>query len=164
MLAESNVYEELRRSSLFAEFPESTLQRLAEICKIVEFKARTVVFEEYDVAKYVYVILSGEVSIAICDPKRSCRQIGVVRTGDLLGWSPLVGRSRLYDTARTTSPVKALAFVGSELMDFCGKDTAFGYEFMRRVAYVLAERLSGTRLQMVETNWASLPEHQLESD
>ena len=101
-----------------------------------------------DVAKHVYVILSGEISLAIADPKESVRQIGAVHGGDLMGWSPLVGRMRLYDTARTVTPVKTLEFVGSELMDFCAANPTFGFEFMRRVACVLAERLSGARLQL----------------
>ena len=35
-----------------------------------------------------------------------------------MGWSPLVERSRLYDTARTTTDVKALAVDGQDSWNF----------------------------------------------
>jgi hypothetical protein len=81
-----------------------------------------------------------------------------------MGWSPLVGRKRLYDTARTLTAVRALAFVGSELIDFCAANPAFGFEFMRRVAVVLAERLSRARVKLRELSGTYLPEFPVESD
>ncbi len=112
----------------------------------------------------MYVILSGEVSLAICEPADSCRQISVVGAGELLGWSPLVGRTRLFDTARTTSSVKALAFDGQQLMEFCEGNPTFGFQFMCHTARALSERLSGTRLQLLEMCGVHLPEFQLETD
>jgi CRP-like cAMP-binding protein len=81
-----------------------------------------------------------------------------------MGWSPLVGRTRLYDTARALTPVKALVFDGDALMEFCGKNPVFGFRFMHRVACTLAERLSGTRLQLLEMSGVHLPEFPIESD
>jgi CRP/FNR family transcriptional regulator, cyclic AMP receptor protein len=162
--SDSKVLDELRKSEFFRGIPDELLIKLAPICRAVEFPARSTVFEQYGPAKNVYVIVSGEISLAICDPEESCRQIGAVQGGDLMGWSPLVGRLRLYDTARTVTAVKALEFDGNKLMDFCAANPSFGFEFMRRVACVLAERLSGARLQLLEISGMSLPEFPMESD
>ena len=81
-----------------------------------------------------------------------------------MGWSPLVGRPRLYDTARTVTDVTALALDGQKLMEFCAANPAFGFKFMHRIACVLAERLSATRLQLYEMSRLNLPKFQLESD
>jgi CRP-like cAMP-binding protein len=162
MTATSKV-EQLRTTSFFGGFDEGHLTELAKLCREVDFPAGHTVFEEYEPAKSVYVILSGEISLAICDAKKACRQIASVRDGDLLGWSPLVGRSRLYDTARTMTPVKALEFDGSQLMMYCESNPSFGFKFMHRAACTLAQRLSGARQQL----WLSgghLPEYQVESD
>jgi CRP-like cAMP-binding protein len=129
-----------------------------------DLPARSTLFEEYDRAKDVYVILRGEITLAICEKEDSCRQIGTVGEGDLMGWSKLVGRARLYDTARTLTEVKVLAIDGNELIAFCEGNPAFGYKFMQRVACTLAERLSGTRLQLLEMSGVHLPKFQLESD
>jgi CRP/FNR family transcriptional regulator, cyclic AMP receptor protein len=163
-VAETRVLDELRKSEILKGIADEHLTRLAAICRAVEFPARSTVFEQYGPAKNVYVIVSGEISLAICDPAESCRQIGVVRGGDLMGWSPLVGRMRLYDTARCVTAVKALEFEGSKLMDFCSANPSFGFEFMRRVACVLAERLSGARLQLAGLSGMFLPEVPVESD
>jgi CRP/FNR family transcriptional regulator, cyclic AMP receptor protein len=158
------VVEALQSSAFFSGCADDHLKRLADICRLVEFPARSTVFEEYAPAREVYVILSGEISLAICEPADACKQIAVVHAGDLLGWSPLVGRARLYDTARTLTPVTALAFDGDALMKFCAANPVFGFQFMHRVASTLAERLSGTRLQLLEMSGVHLPEFPMESD
>jgi CRP-like cAMP-binding protein len=163
-VAGANVADELRESEFFRGIDEGHLVKLASICRLTEFPARSTVFEQYDPAKNVYIIVSGEISLAICDPNESCRQVAKVHGGDLMGWSPLVGRKRLYDTARTETAVKALEFEGSKLMSFCAANPSFGFEFMRRVACVLAERLSGARLQLLELSGTFLPQFPVESD
>lgn len=161
---QTNLIEKLKTSKFFRGFEDDPLQRLSAICQFEEFPARSTVFEQYDLARKVYVILSGEISLAICEPDEVCKQIAVVHAGDLMGWSPLVGRTRLYDTARALTPVQALVFDGDSLMDFCAKNPVFGFRFMQRVACTLAERLSGTRLQLLEMSGVHLPEFPLESD
>ena len=156
--------EKLRSSAFFQEFPPEYFEQLVDFGREIEIPARTTVFKEYDRAKDVYVILSGEISLAICDNEDSCRLIGTLRQGDLMGWSPLVGRARLYDTARTVTDVTALALDAQKLMEFCAANPTFGFKFMHRIACVLAERLSGTRLQLLEMSGVHLPKFQLESD
>jgi CRP-like cAMP-binding protein len=163
-MTDQSKVEKLRSCEFFRDFPAEHLEELAAMCREIELPARSTVFQEYDRAKDVYVILSGEIVLAICEAKDSCRQIGVLGAGDLMGWSPLVGRSRLYDTARTKTDVKVLAVDGKQLMEFCAANPAFGFKFMHRVACVLAERLSGTRLQLLEMSGVHLPKFQLESD
>ena len=156
--------DNLQTTTFFKEFPSRQLAELVDEFREVDLRAGSTVFKEYDRAKDVYVILSGEIGLAICDAKSSCRQIGVLRAGDLMGWSPLVGRARLYDTARAICDVKALAIDGEKLMKFCAANPEFGFRFMHRVAGVLAERLSGTRQQLLEMGGVHLPKFQLESD
>lgn len=149
-MADTSIVSRVQDSLFFRQMSEQHLASVAEICREVELPARTTIFEEYERAKDVYVILSGEVSLLICEPKDACRQIAVVGEGDLVGWSPLVGRPRLSDTAVTLTPVKALVFDGSELLEFCKANPSFGVEFMHLVASALAMRLSGTRLQLLQ--------------
>ena len=163
-MSSTTAFEELQKSNFFSDVSADDLKKLAELCRIVEFPPQKKVFEEYAFAREVYVIVSGEISLAICEPEVSCRQIAVIRAGELMGWSPLVGRARLYDTARTMTPVKALAFDGQELMKFCTANPSFGFQFMHLVACTLAERLSGTRLRLLELSGAYLPEFQMETD
>ena len=162
-MSDSENFDRLRELQFFQGIDETYLRELAGLSRQREFPARTKVFEEYERAKEVYFIVEGAISLAICGVS-GCRQITVVGRGDLMGWSPLIGRARLFDTARTTTPVKALMFDGDELVKFCKAHADFGFEFMRRAACVLGERLSDTRRQLLEMGGIHLPEFQLESD
>jgi CRP-like cAMP-binding protein len=162
-MEEENTEKLLSQHDFFQGLDKRYLAQLATMCRIVEFDIHTKIFEEFERARETYFILEGRISLAICDGS-GCRLIAVIGKGDLMGWSPLVGRSRLFDTARTASNVRALAFDGQELIQFCEKNPAFGFEFMRRAAQVLADRLSATRVQLLELSGVHLPEFPLESD
>jgi CRP-like cAMP-binding protein len=162
-MSPANHVQLLRDISFFEGVDDRRLAQLAQMCRAVTFPARATMFEEFDRAKDVYFILEGNVSLAVCDAN-GCRQISVVGKGDLLGWSPLIGRTRLFDTARTVTPMKALSFDADDLLEFCRKNTDFGFEFMRRAAAVLGERLSATHRQLLEVSGLHLPEFALESD
>jgi len=162
-MAETDTLKLLQDHDFFTGLDERYLQSLAKMCRIAAFPTQTKIFEEFDRAKEVYFVVDGQIALAICDAS-GCRQITVVSKGDLLGWSPLIGRSRLFDTARTCSKVQALVFDGEELVAFCKSNPEFGYEFMRRAAAVLGDRLSATRVQLLELSGVHLPEFYVESD
>jgi CRP-like cAMP-binding protein len=162
-MAGATTIEQLRDTKFLQGIDDRYLSELAPLCRQEEFARQTTVFEEYDRAKDVYFIVDGQISLAICDSK-GCRQIALVGMGELMGWSPLIGRTRLFDTARTLSPVKMLVVDAADLLEFCRTHAEFGFEFMRRAACVLAERLSATRIQLLEIGGIHLPEFQIESD
>jgi CRP-like cAMP-binding protein len=154
----------LRTAEFFHDIGDEYLQRVAAISKIVDFPARQDIFRENEPAKDAYIIASGRVSLLISAPPVGCRQLMEVSEGELIGWSPLVGRSRLSDTARTLTPTKAVAMDGQRILALCREDPKFGFEFMHRAAQTLASRLSATRIQLLKMGGAHLPLVQMESD
>jgi CRP-like cAMP-binding protein len=162
-MAEPDTFELLRDHQFFQGLDDRHLKLLAAKCRLVEFPTHTKIFEEFDRAKDVYFIVDGRISLAICDAS-GCRQITMITKGDLLGWSPLIGRARLFDTARTASKVQVLVFDGDELIAYCKSNPDFGFEFMRRAACVLGDRLSATRVQLLELSGVHLPAYPMESD
>jgi CRP/FNR family transcriptional regulator, cyclic AMP receptor protein len=163
MSTESKI-KTLRGSDFFRDYPDDQLDRLLAITSEVEFGARQIIFHEHDPATKVYLIVSGSVSLVVCTPNVGCRQIMEVGDGDLIGWSPLLSRSRLSDTAKTLTPTKAIAIEGSRLLDLCKENPEFGFEFMLRTAKVLSERLHATRIRLLDVGGANLPNVAIESD
>lgn len=163
-MAEIDKRETLRQMEFLEDVSDENLERLVALANVVEFPARATIFREHERAKDVYLVVSGEVSLAICAPRVACRQIGTVQHGELMGWSPLFGRLRLSDTAVAITPVVALAFDGGQLLELCHQHPEFGFDFMRRAAQVLVQRLNATRLLLLETAGMRLPEVQIESD
>jgi len=163
-MSDPSIVETLRGVAFFRDIADEHLQQVAEIARPEEFPARTEIFREHEKAKDIYIIISGRVSLVICQPKVGCRQLTEAGGGDLVGWSPLVGRARLSDTAYTLEPTKALAVDGDQMLMLCKENPEFGFEFMQRAAQVLAERLSATRLTLLELSGNSLPDIPIESD
>ena len=156
--------EALHRSLFFQNLSDEQLTQLAGIAKVVEYPARQTMFNEFDQANDVYVLVSGDVSVVVCEPKVGCRQLTTVRGGELLGWSPMLERGRMAATAVTITPTTAIVINAKGLVELCKQEPALGYEFMSRTAQVLSERLFATRVQLLEMSGVHLPEVTLESD
>lgn len=158
------IFAELRKLELFEGIPGEHLQRLAEISQLAEFPANSEVFREQEPAKSVYIVLDGRVSLSTCAEHVGCRQLTIASRGELVGWSPLVGRQWLSDTARTLTATRAVTFDGARALALCSEDPKFGFAFMLAVAQTLADRLGATRRQLMEMSGWHLPEAPLETD
>ena len=163
-MSEQNTLDALRRSSFFQDVADEYLEPLANIARIEEYPAKTNIFEEFEKAKDVFIVLSGEVSVVVCEPKVGCRQLASVSSGELLGWSSLLERDRMSATAYTLIPTKVIVIDGHQFHEMCQQQPALGYEIMSRAAQVLSERLYATRVQLLEMSGVHLPEVTLESD
>ncbi len=154
----------LRELEFFHGIADENIERLAAISRRVDFPAHHAIFREDELANDVYLITEGRVSLIICAPKVGCRQLMEIGRGELIGWSPLVGRSRLSDTAQTLTPARAIAMDGERVLALCAENPRFGFEFMRRAAETLAERLNATRMQLFKMGGMTLPQVQIETD
>lgn len=158
------IFETLQKLEFFQEINVQDLEKVAEISRFVEYQAQSDLFHEYERGKDIFMILSGKVSLVLCTPDSGCRQLMSVGEGEFVGWSPLVDRQRLFDTAHTLEPTKAIAIDAEKMLELCESNSHFGYQFMRRVAKVLAERLCATRSLLLDISGVKLPEAILESD
>ncbi len=163
-MSEQSIGDLLRGVQFFHDVGDEHLERLATIARPVEFPAHTEIFQEHNKSDDAYIIINGQLSLVIRQPTTGPHQLMQVGDGELIGWSPLVGRHRMSISARTISPVRALAINAAAAIDLCREDPEFGFEFMHRVAMVLAERLTATRLQLLKHCGGQLPEVQIESD
>jgi CRP-like cAMP-binding protein len=78
-------------------------------------------------------------------------RIQTLGEGDEMGWSSLLGEgSGKTFQARSLEPVRAIAFDAARLRQVWSQDPAFGYEFIRRLLKVVAQRLQATRLQLLD--------------
>lgn len=148
----------LRKITFLEGISDELLEKLAAISEEIEYRGQQTIFHEHAPATDVYLVIDGKVSLAVCEPKVGCRQITQAGGGELIGWSPVLGKARLSDTASTLEPTKVVKFSGEELVKLCDENPVFGYQFMRRTAEVLAERLGATRVQLLHACGVTLPE------
>jgi CRP/FNR family cyclic AMP-dependent transcriptional regulator len=156
-MSQSLPVEDLQDLPFLRDMLPEHLQEIAHIATIRDFDEGNIVFREGDVAKRLYFVMSGNVSLEFCAAGSGCKRILTLGPGDLLGWSALFHEARYTARARIIQPARLMEIDVSKLIGLCDRDFHFGYELMRRTAVALAKRLSATRMQLVNTYEPQLP-------
>ncbi len=137
----------LREMSFLRDIEDQYLQVLTPIAELREFPVGTVLFREGQSHPNVYLVISGFVSLEFRFFDRVLQTVG---EGELLGWTPILGRVEMTATARVLEPTRAVAIRASQLIALCEHNPRFGFEFMRQVARALSRRLNATKLQLLD--------------
>jgi CRP-like cAMP-binding protein len=126
------------------------LQHLAALAVVKDVPAGAVVFREGEASTHVYLPLEGRVALEIRGPRGMVR-LHTVGTGELLGWSPLLGPAGpMTATARALGPCRLLALHAPQLLALAEHNPKLGMELLRRTALALARRLDATRLHLLD--------------
>jgi CRP/FNR family cyclic AMP-dependent transcriptional regulator len=148
----SNITMELLRAHPFVRgMADDQLGQLGAIAKQARFERDRILFGEGEEGTDFYLIVSGSVSLEIAPPGGVCR-VDTLGPGDELGWSSVMGSDTVFQ-GRVLQELHVLAFDAAGLRRLCEEDTAFGYEFMRRLLGVVADRLQATRLLVMDSFW-----------
>jgi len=109
------------------------------------------IMREGDPADAFYILRAGGVAIVTQVPGRGEITVETLAGGDLLGWSWLVEPYRNAFGARAIGDVtRVLALDGVCLRGKCEADPALGYEMLKLLASVFAERLRDTRVRLLD--------------
>jgi CRP-like cAMP-binding protein len=149
--------ETLQGIRFLHDFSPEHLEQIANVASLCNYNELDVVFREGEVAKNLYFVAYGNVSVEICAPGIGCKRILTVGPGEVLGWSALLGPARLTATARTLDATRLVKIDAAQLLTICEHDSRFGYELMRRAMLALATRLSATRMQLLDVYGSQLP-------
>jgi CRP-like cAMP-binding protein len=114
------------------------------------FRPGDQLLSEGEHADTFFVIRRGDVAVETHVPHRGALTLETLHDGDVLGWSWLFPPYRLVFDARAVDTVHTLAFDGRCLREKCDADHELGYDLMKRFAGVMVERLTATRLQLMD--------------
>ena len=141
---------------LLAEHPflqgikKDYLQLITGCAKNVRFEAGGVIFREGEAADQFYLVRHGKIALEVYLPERGSNSILTLGAGDALGWSWLIPPYKWRFDARAIETTQAFALDGKCLRGKCEEDPSLGYELLKRIAVIIAERLHATRLQMLD--------------
>jgi CRP/FNR family transcriptional regulator, cyclic AMP receptor protein len=91
------------------------------------------------------------VALDIYVPARGRMTILTVGPGEIFGWSALLPIIEIRTaSARTLQKTTAVAFDSPALRALCEEDHELGFLVYRRLANVVAARLTATRLQLLD--------------
>ena len=143
--------EQLRRYPFFAGLTADHLRGIAMISEEVSFPAKTLIFREGEEARYLYVLVSGEVELLYSggnEGKIADAYVGSIVRGEIFGISTMVGPFHLTASAKSEGPVETIQIEAAGLRAMCEVDHALGYILMQHLAQALMQRLHETRIQL----------------
>ncbi len=126
------------------------LELIAGCAKNEAFRKDEYVFREGEPADTFYVIREGRVALEIFAGSRGAVTVQTVRAGEILGWSWLFAPHTNSFDARVVDTIRTVAFDGKCLRGKAETDHELGYQLMKRMARVFTDRLSATRLQLLD--------------
>lgn len=139
----------IRGHVFFKDLKEKYLALIAGCAKNIIFKEGAVILEEGKPADYFYLITGGLVAIEIHRDANNPVTVQTISEGDILGWSWLIPPHNNRFNCRAIKPTRTIAFDGKCLRNKCEKNHDLGYDVLKRLARVFAQRLEATRLQLV---------------
>ncbi|HVA44805.1 MAG TPA: Crp/Fnr family transcriptional regulator [Pirellulales bacterium] len=150
MMEKQAIDDLLRQLGFTAGLPDPVLDELASVSAVVRFPAGATIFREETKNPFVYVVERGHVGLDMHVPTRGRVRILSVGPGEMLAWSALLGDSVMTVSAVALEDTQAVAICGSTLAKLCSTNHEAGYLLMRRMATSLAQRLTATRLQLLD--------------
>ncbi|MBF0303155.1 MAG: cyclic nucleotide-binding domain-containing protein [Desulfamplus sp.] len=134
----------LEQSEIFKGLDNDHFEEIQKYCDIKEFRRGDKIFSEGEDAKYLCIVLEGQVDLRFDMPGNSTSDkntISSVPQGRAFIWSSLVPPHKIrlssYCNSRTC---KIITIDASGLKGICEKDTKFGYIMMCNLAGIVGNR------------------------
>ncbi|MBM4269397.1 MAG: cyclic nucleotide-binding domain-containing protein [Deltaproteobacteria bacterium] len=143
--------EHLLREHPFASgLPSAALSLLVGCASNVQYEPGEYLFRTGEPADRFFILRHGEVAVEVYAAGRGRITIETAGEGDVLGWSWLVPPHRWLFDGRAITLTRAIALDGACLRAKCEANHDLGYELLKRVTHVMAERLTSARLQVLD--------------
>ena len=136
--------------SLIEELNENELEIIRPLIEQITCKAEKEIFKQGEEAKYLYLLLEGEVIIHFNPKGEAALTISNIGKGDMFGWSSVLGSHTYTSGAMCTEDGKLLRIKGSDLEELCQEHPETGILIVERIASVIAKRLMNTQNQVAE--------------
>ncbi len=144
--------ELLRRYPLFAGQDYEMLKKMAMLATEEEKDANQLIFFEGEVAKTLYLVLDGGVSLTMNIGEigeRRVESLTPLRDGEVVGWSAIVAPYIYNLGAQTAEKTRLIAFDGVALRQLLDDNPVFGYYFMKELTKVIGQRLVSKCTQLM---------------
>jgi CRP-like cAMP-binding protein len=130
--------------SLFQGLTASQNLLVKPIFQSVYEPAGNILFNQGDLADYLYLVLDGEVIIRYKPEDGPAIIVSRVRAEGIVGWSSALGSPSYTSSAVCTTDCQMLRVRGEDLRALCENYPETGALILERLAVVIAERLRNT--------------------
>jgi CRP-like cAMP-binding protein len=123
-------------------------EQLARLAQLKEYAPGAVIFRQAEDFPFLCLVLDGKVSLEVAASGQPVVEVHRGGPGELLGWSPALGRRAMTATGRAATALRLAVIAIDQVLKLCDSDPAFGSAFHRQVAQVLSSRLDETRRRL----------------
>jgi CRP-like cAMP-binding protein len=134
--------------SFFYGLSAPEIQLLAPFFAPQTWVAGTVVFEQGDYAEYLYLVVSGEVTIRYKPEDGPVMNMTRVQMGGICGWSAAMGNPAYTSGAVCALDSELLRIRGVDLRALCEKHPDLGKVILERLSAIIAERQHNQQSQV----------------
>jgi CRP-like cAMP-binding protein len=113
---------------------------LSALFMSVSFPPRTVICRQGDEAVFLYVLLKGKVIIRYKPYDGPKITLTNLHTGDVFGWSSVVGNESYTSEAISTTSVQAFRVNGASLRNLCMEYPTAGRSILEKLAKAVSPR------------------------
>jgi CRP-like cAMP-binding protein len=135
----------LRGIPFLQKLTDEERQQLAAVAQIKNFPAGSIIFQEGENVQQVFLVGDGLVGLEVHVSEHGGKRIHTAGPGELIGWSPLLGKCHMTATARTLAPVWLVAFDVKDALAVGQSNPTIAFTLMREAAEALASRFHTAR-------------------
>jgi CRP-like cAMP-binding protein len=139
----------LKKLPLLEKLSEEQFNILHPLVEKVDCQAEEMIFTQGEEAQYLYLVVKGTVAIRFNPDDGETLTVARVREGEVFGWSSALGSHTYTSGAVCLENGELLRIEGNALKQLCEEYPETGILILDRLASVIAQRLQGTRDQVV---------------
>ena len=148
----------LGESRFAADFSEQELTAVARTARLFHAGKDQTLFAEGTQEDEVFVVVSGHVALEMQVPRRGNVRLLTAGSGELVGWSGLIGDGCMTASAIVTEDSQLIALSSRALRTLCQSDHKLGCQLMTQTAKAISQRLLATRLQLLDLFFETEPQ------
>jgi CRP-like cAMP-binding protein len=132
--------EKYTHLAFFTGLSAAEIHLLAPFFAPQTWVAGTVVFEQGDYAEYLYLVVSGELTIRYKPDDGPIMNLTRIQPGGIFGWSAAMGNPTYTSGAVCALDSEVLRIRGADLRMLCEKSPELGKVILNRLSAIIAER------------------------
>ena len=140
----------LRDTWFGTRLPEAALVRLETLARPASYAVGAEILREGDPTRDLGVVVRGRVALRLRVPERGPTSILTVEEGDIIGWSVVIPPNRATSSVIALAPTDLLLIDGTALRAALDADPVLAAAVYRSLLEALANRLRGTRMQLLD--------------
>jgi CRP/FNR family cyclic AMP-dependent transcriptional regulator len=125
------------------------LRLITPLLDTCSYEPDEVIFEQGDLAAFIYILLSGVVQIRFKPYDGPPLNVALIQQHGVFGWSAAFRRSSYTSGASALVKCEVVRMRGDRLRQLCDKHPDVGSSLLECLSGLIAERLNSTRAQML---------------